>query len=163
MTGLKYINNVLLGTGVTELKLYFFCLLLYNTKYRQQGGRNMRLNQATDYAFRMVLYLASLPEGTKITGAALAEKQNIPERFLLKIMRSLTKAGIMKSYRGVEGGFALSGLPRISPSLTSSMPSKGRRNCSAVSMISARAAAAAAACALFMPLLPTSSATWRPT
>lgn len=41
----------------------------------------MRLNQATDYAFRMVLYLASLPEGTKITGAALAEKQNIPERF----------------------------------------------------------------------------------
>ena len=62
----------------------------------------MRLNQATDYAFRMVLYLASLPEGTKITGAALAEKQNIPERFLLKIMRNLTAAGIMKSYRGVR-------------------------------------------------------------
>ena len=72
----------------------------------------MRLNQATDYAFRMVLYLASLPAGTKITGAALAEKQNIPERFLLKIMRSLTKAGIMKSYRGVEGGFALQRAPK---------------------------------------------------
>ena len=51
----------------------------------------MRLNQATDYAFRMVLYLSGLPEGTKITGAALAEKQNIPERFLLKIMRSLPR------------------------------------------------------------------------
>lgn len=72
----------------------------------------MRLNQATDYAFRMVLYLAALPEGTKITGAALAEKQNIPERFLLKIMRSLTAAGIMKSYRGVEGGFALQRAPK---------------------------------------------------
>ena len=72
----------------------------------------MRLNQATDYAFRMVLYLASLPEGTKITGAALAEKQNIPERFLLKIMRSLTAANIMKSYRGVEGGFALQRAPK---------------------------------------------------
>ncbi|MCI1751278.1 RrF2 family transcriptional regulator [Megasphaera cerevisiae] len=72
----------------------------------------MRLNQATDYAFRMVLYLAALPEGTKITGAALAEKQNIPERFLLKIMRSLTAAGIMKSYRGVEGGFALQRMPQ---------------------------------------------------
>ena len=71
----------------------------------------MRLNQATDYAFRMVLYLASLPEGTKITGAALAEKQNIPERFLLKIMRNLTAAGIMKSYRGVDGGFALQRSP----------------------------------------------------
>ena len=62
----------------------------------------MRLNQATDYAFRMVLYLAMLPPGTKITGANLAEKQSIPERFLLKIMRNLTGAGIMKSYRGVE-------------------------------------------------------------
>lgn len=72
----------------------------------------MRLNQATDYAFRMVLYLASKPEGTKITGAALAEKQNIPERFLLKIMRSLTAANIMKSYRGVDGGFALQRAPR---------------------------------------------------
>ena len=67
----------------------------------------MRLNQATDYAFRMVLYLATMPAGTKITGSTLAEKQNIPERFLLKIMRSLTAAHIMKSYRGVEGGFSL--------------------------------------------------------
>lgn len=72
----------------------------------------MRLNQATDYAFRMVLYLAICSEGTKITGAALAAKQNIPERFLLKIMRSLTAAGIMKSYRGVEGGFALQREPK---------------------------------------------------
>ena len=75
----------------------------------------MRLNQATDYAFRMVLYLASLPAGTKMTGAALAEKQNIPERFLLKIMRSLTAAHIMKSYRGVEGGFALQREPKDIP------------------------------------------------
>lgn len=30
----KYIIDVLWGAGVTELKLYFFCLLLYNTKYR---------------------------------------------------------------------------------------------------------------------------------
>lgn len=72
----------------------------------------MRLNQATDYAFRMVLYLSSLPDGSKITGSALAEKQNIPERFLLKIMRSLTAAGIMKSYRGVDGGFALNRSPK---------------------------------------------------
>ena len=47
-----------------------------------------------------------------MTGAALAEKQNIPERFLLKIMRSLTAAHIMKSYRGVEGGFALQREPK---------------------------------------------------
>lgn len=71
----------------------------------------MKLNQATDYAFRMVLHMALLPSGTKITGSVLAERELIPERFLLKIMRSLIAAGIMKSYRGVEGGFALNREP----------------------------------------------------
>jgi len=36
----------------------------------------------------------------------------IPERFLLKIMRSLIAAGIMKSFRGVDGGFALNREPK---------------------------------------------------
>lgn len=71
----------------------------------------MRLNQATDYAFRMVLHMAVLPEGSKITGGVLAREQVIPERFLLKIMRSLIAAGIMKSYRGVDGGFSLNKKP----------------------------------------------------
>ena len=67
----------------------------------------MKLNQATDYAFRMVLHMALLPSGSKVTGAVLAEQELIPERSLLKIMRSLIAAGIMKSFRGVDGGFAL--------------------------------------------------------
>ena len=72
----------------------------------------MKLNQATDYAFRMVLHMALLPSGSKITGAVLAEQELIPERFLLKIMRSLIAAGIMKSFRGVDGGFALNRSPQ---------------------------------------------------
>ena len=72
----------------------------------------MKLNQATDYAFRMVLHMALLPSGSKITGAVLDEHELIPERFLLKIMRSLIAAGIMKSFRGVDGGFALNRSPQ---------------------------------------------------
>ena len=68
----------------------------------------MQLNQATDYAFRVVLHLAGLPPGTIVNGQTLAEKEHIPQRFLLKIMRSLAGAGIVKSHRGVDGGFALS-------------------------------------------------------
>lgn len=120
----------------------------------------MRLNQATDYAFRMVLYLAICPEGTKITGAALAAKQNIPERFLLKIMRSLTAAGIMKSYRGVEGGFALQREPKDITLSTSSMRLKDRRNCSAVFPTRMHVRAAAAACVLSMRPLKAYSAIW---
>ena len=72
----------------------------------------MKLNQATDYAFRMVLHMALLPSGSKVTGAVLAEQELIPERFLLKIMRSLIAAGIMKSFRGGDGGFALNRSPQ---------------------------------------------------
>ena len=35
----------------------------------------MKLNQATDYAFRMVLHMALLPSGTKLTGLYLAEQE----------------------------------------------------------------------------------------
>ncbi len=72
----------------------------------------MKLNQATDYAFRMVLYMSVLPVGEKITGGLLAREQMIPERFLLKIMRNLISAGIMKSFRGVDGGFSLKREPK---------------------------------------------------
>lgn len=67
----------------------------------------MQLNQATDYAFRIVLHLAKLPFGAIVNGQTLAETENIPQRFLLKIMRSLTASGLVKSHRGVDGGFSL--------------------------------------------------------
>lgn len=72
----------------------------------------MRLNRATDYGFRMVLYMSILPEGTRITGAELAKALNIPDRFLLKIMRNLTRDGLVKSFRGVDGGFSLAKKPK---------------------------------------------------
>ena len=72
----------------------------------------MKLNMATDYAFRMVLHMSLLPFGTKITGGELARAQNIPDRFLLKIMRNLTASKIMQSFRGVDGGFALYRKPK---------------------------------------------------
>lgn len=71
----------------------------------------MQLNQATDYAFRVVLHLAGLPPGTIVNGQTLAEKERIPQRFLLKIMRSLVGAGLLKSHRGADGGFALQKQP----------------------------------------------------
>jgi Rrf2 family protein len=71
------------------------------------GAFIIQFNQATDYAFRVVLFLAQLPADTIIGGPEIAASQNIPSRFLLKIMRSLLQAGIIKSFRGVEGGYAL--------------------------------------------------------
>ncbi|MEG6585352.1 RrF2 family transcriptional regulator [Dendrosporobacter sp. 1207_IL3150] len=70
----------------------------------------MQLNQATDYAFRVVLHLAGAP-GRIISGQIIAEQQKIPPQFLQKIMRSLAKAEIVKSHRGVDGGFELARSP----------------------------------------------------
>ncbi|MFY9140853.1 MAG: Rrf2 family transcriptional regulator [Thermacetogeniaceae bacterium] len=71
----------------------------------------MILNQATDYAFRAVLYLSLLQPGEIVEAKVIAENQHIPLRFLLKILRSLAKAGIVKSYQGVGGGYALGKIP----------------------------------------------------
>lgn len=67
----------------------------------------MQFNQATDYAFRVIMHLAALPEGEIANSQTIAEEQNIPAGFLQKIMRSLTKSQVVNSYRGVDGGFAL--------------------------------------------------------
>ncbi len=71
----------------------------------------MKLNQATDYAIRSVLHLSGLPFGQVMEAKLIAEEENIPMRFLLKIMRLLTQAGIVESYRGVNGGYALARNP----------------------------------------------------
>lgn len=71
----------------------------------------MQLNQATDYAFRVVLHLSLLPAGRIVNGQTIAEQQNIPAQFLQKIMRALSRAGLVKSYRGIEGGFELARAP----------------------------------------------------
>lgn len=71
----------------------------------------MNITQATDYAFRAVLYLASQPAGEMVEAQSIARQQVVPMRFLLKIMPSLIKAGIVKSQRGVGGGYALARSP----------------------------------------------------
>lgn len=71
----------------------------------------MNITQATDYAFRAVLFLASQPAGEMVEAQSISRQQVVPMRFLLKIMPSLIKAGIVKSQRGVGGGYALARSP----------------------------------------------------
>lgn len=72
----------------------------------------MHINQASDYGFRAVLYLAQQPRGEVVEAQTIAQNQVVPMRFLLKIMPSLIKAGIVRSQRGVGGGYTLARDPR---------------------------------------------------
>ncbi|MDI6710973.1 MAG: Rrf2 family transcriptional regulator [Bacillota bacterium] len=71
----------------------------------------MILNRATDYAFRAVLYLSLLPAGQVVEGKTISEDERIPMRFVLKILRTLSQAGIVRSHRGVKGGYSLARPP----------------------------------------------------
>lgn len=71
----------------------------------------MQLTQATDYALRTILCLAGLAPGEVLSAQEIAGKEEIPLRFLFKIMRPLVKNGIVKSFRGTAGGFALARPP----------------------------------------------------
>ncbi|MEN6348604.1 MAG: Rrf2 family transcriptional regulator [Syntrophomonas sp.] len=72
----------------------------------------MNINLATDYSFRAVLFLAQQPRGEVVEAQTIARQQAVPIRYLLKIMPSLIKAGIVKSQRGIGGGYMLARDPR---------------------------------------------------
>lgn len=67
----------------------------------------MQFTKAEAYGLHGVIFLAEQPEGKITPLSEVAEAQDVPEKFLAKIFQGLTKAGIVKSHRGVKGGFAL--------------------------------------------------------
>ncbi|MGA3126706.1 MAG: Rrf2 family transcriptional regulator [Candidatus Korobacteraceae bacterium] len=71
---------------------------------------NMQLTRAADYAVRVMIHLASRPEGAIVSKSLLADASQAPESFLSKILQTLARAGLIQARRGVAGGFSL--LPR---------------------------------------------------
>jgi Rrf2 family protein len=67
----------------------------------------LRLTRAADYAVRAMLHLGSLPEGGIALKDEIASAQRIPPSFMAKILRQLVKEGLLRSARGVNGGFSL--------------------------------------------------------
>jgi Rrf2 family protein len=70
-------------------------------------GDIMQLTRAADYALRVMIYMAGLPQGSVVRLKTLAEAVAVPESFLAKVLQSLTRAGLTASRRGPEGGFEL--------------------------------------------------------
>jgi Rrf2 family protein len=71
----------------------------------------MEITRETDYAVRCVFYLTK--KGLAVTMAEeIAQAMMIPKSFLSKILQKLVKARIVRSYRGVKGGFRLAHDPK---------------------------------------------------
>jgi len=72
----------------------------------------MRLSRKSDYALRALRHLSSLPSGKLGSINSIAEAESIPREFLAKILKDLTRGGILVSYQGVTGGYRLARTPR---------------------------------------------------
>ncbi len=68
----------------------------------------MQLTRAADYALRVMIHMASAPNGTKVRLKELADGSEAPEKFLAKLLQQLTKTDLVASRRGPSGGFELS-------------------------------------------------------
>lgn len=71
----------------------------------------MEITRATDYAVRVMVQLATLPEGQTVQLKVLAEATGVRETFLSKILQRLVHQGMVDSHRGTGGGFRLKAAP----------------------------------------------------
>jgi len=90
----------------------------------------MLLSRSSEYAVRAMTFLAMQPSG-KLTGAKeIAEAENIPIPFLWKILQNLARRRLIRSFKGLRGGYELA-MPADSitpPSAPAALPTSGTSN-----------------------------------
>jgi Rrf2 family protein len=71
----------------------------------------MQVTRAGEYGVLGLLYLARLGQGQTAMIEEVSRVERIPRSFLAKIFQSLVRAGLVRSFRGSGGGFALTRRP----------------------------------------------------
>lgn len=66
----------------------------------------MRITQEADYALRITCLLARDGDG-RCSAADISERTAVSARFTLKILHKLVTEGIVRSYKGANGGYML--------------------------------------------------------
>ncbi len=74
-------------------------------------GRILMLTMKTKYALKALAQLASAPQGTPMLIADIAEREEIPKKFLEAILAELKQHGILRSRKGRGGGYYLAKSP----------------------------------------------------
>lgn len=68
------------------------------------------ISQTAEYALRAVAALASHP-GEALVTQRMADITKVPAGYLSKVLQALGRAGLVRSQRGLKGGFALARPP----------------------------------------------------
>jgi len=64
------------------------------------------IKRNTDYALNALVRLGMTP-GEVVSTATISSEMDLPQGFLQKIMQKFSRAGYVKSHRGMAGGFSL--------------------------------------------------------
>ena len=68
----------------------------------------MKMSTREEYGLRCLLRLGQQPPGASLTIAELSRGEGISQPNVAKMMRVLRRAGLVRSTRGKDGGYALS-------------------------------------------------------
>jgi len=71
----------------------------------------MKLSLRGEYAIRALLFLSQNLEEPLVRIQTISDQQNIPKRFLEQILNDLKSAGLVRSKRGMAGGYRLARRP----------------------------------------------------
>ena len=69
------------------------------------------ITQTAEYALRAVVHLAMRPSTAPAAALEISEAIRVPVGYLQKILRMLSRQGILTAQRGSGGGFALAKVP----------------------------------------------------
>jgi Rrf2 family protein len=67
----------------------------------------MKLTRASSYALHAVAHMAAVGEDRPLASHHIAGARGIPDRYLLKVLKPLVSARILRSVRGPNGGYRL--------------------------------------------------------
>jgi len=67
----------------------------------------MVFSRTAEYALRALAFLALQPPGQRAGAREISEAENIPMPFLWKILQSLTRRRLVRSFKGIHGGYEL--------------------------------------------------------
>jgi Rrf2 family protein len=82
--------------------------LRYRARRPRTAEATMKISRTVAYAIKATLDLAKCEPDRPIPSSQLAEQGEMPERFLLHVLRELVLHGVLRSTRGIDGGYSLS-------------------------------------------------------
>jgi Rrf2 family protein len=67
----------------------------------------LKLTKKADYGLMALKFLAEHPESVALSAKDISDEYHIPAQLLAKTLQQLTRAGLLKSHSGMNGGYAL--------------------------------------------------------